>query len=206
MDDFVEFYLKLDIEEVFLSHNLCYLGGCVFQDDEVIPIYLPDKEEINYLVGRRNTILIDAQLSEEPKMKNLRRFTLMHEASHAILHRRYYCYDYDNEQLSLFDTDSLLVCEDIKQASSKAENDNCYSKNERRVLVTAEDWLEYQANVLASLMLMNEVSLSFILEHYDYRKDASNILREFVITQMSTIYSVSHEAARVRLALHDEYF
>lgn len=129
VDDFVEFYLGYDIEEVYLSNDLCYYGRCVFYDEEVIPIYLPDEGKHDYIWDRSETILIDAQLSENPTKENLRRFTLMHEAGHAILHPRYY--QNNGDQLILFETEEFEE-ENRSKASSTAEiiSDYTIGKNE----------------------------------------------------------------------------
>lgn len=200
VDDFIEFYLEYNIEEVHLSKNQCYLGRCVFNDSDVIPIYLPEKDDVTWLTNRSKTILLDARLSEQPNMNHLRRFTLMHEAGHAVQHQKYYS-DTQN-QLALFDVDDYTSENLNKNASSRPENVLTFGEGRR--LVTEEDWLEYQANTFASYMLMNKRSFSKFLENQSYSKSCSRLQRLLIIQEISSVYQVSNDAAAIRLSIHDK--
>ena len=88
IEGLAEFDLGFNVEYAYLSHNGCYAGMMVFNDDQVIRTMkslMPNVEtgqwELEYLTDRANTILIDKQL-DNPRDKGFRRFTLAHECGH----------------------------------------------------------------------------------------------------------------------------
>lgn len=202
VDDFIEFYLGFEIEEVHLSHNNCYFGRCVFSDNEVIPIFRPESNSVYYLHQKANTIFIEANLSLDPTKNNLRRFTLMHESGHAVQHKRYF--NADEDQLSLFDVNDYCSTQVNKKASSNYETISSFGK--KRKLETPQDWLEYQANTFASCMLMNRKSLELYLQEKNYCPDLDGLHRYVFIQEMAETYKVSYDAAEVRLSMMDKYF
>ncbi|MRJ47109.1 hypothetical protein [Fundicoccus ignavus] len=46
VDDFTEFFLELEIEYHYLSHNRCYFGMFVFNDSDNIPVYYPSDNSV----------------------------------------------------------------------------------------------------------------------------------------------------------------
>lgn len=197
VDDFIEFYLGCEIEIVHLSHNQCYFGRYVFNDDEIIPAYFPERNQVYRLDVSSNTILLDAYLTDASERENLRRFTLMHEAGHGVQHQRYY--KVPGDQLSLFSMDDYKIHPAISTSSSILQY------GARRLLETNEDWLEYQANTFASCMLMNRKALEILLRANDYSLQVSQLQRISIIEIISKTFGVSHEAARVRLEKYDDF-
>lgn len=90
VDDFMEYYLDLGVEVYELSHNGIYLGRCIFNDNECVPIYDWQNEKILSLSPKANTILIEKQLYMDESKEALRRFTVAHECAHYILHKAYF--------------------------------------------------------------------------------------------------------------------
>lgn len=180
IDDFTEFYLNCNIESYYLSHNLCYLGMCVFHEDTVVQTFDAENYSIVPITNLKRTILLDKRLYESDK-EMLRRFTLAHECSHLILHEKYYANKrYDNTSYAAF----------------RVENDNGHRK-----LETSEDWLEWQANMLASCILMNKIAVSKFLKDFNLMSLKKNHLyRTYVVQLMAEKFQVSLESARIRLS------
>ncbi|WP_153832191.1 ImmA/IrrE family metallo-endopeptidase [Fundicoccus ignavus] len=128
----------------------------------------------------------------EDRSEYLRRFTLIHECAHSILHRPYFsrC---DN-QLTLFE---LEDANDRSHAPLTAAMTSSYNGKGPRNFQSDHDWIEWQANSLASCLLMNKSSLSNLLEDYDL-EDCSSLQKAVIVNQISDTYEVSYDAARVR--------
>lgn len=194
VDDFTEFFLELEMEYYYLSHNGCYFGMYVFNDSDKIPVYYPSDNTVRTLSNKEGTILLDSYLdgiNNEP----LRRFTLLHECSHALLHRQYY--EKSEDQLSLFDFDELEDGSNIQMHAAFVSRPVQFSSGRRR-LETDHDWIEWQANTLASCLLMNEDAVLNFINQYDF--DVKNKFHKILLEeQISDYFIVSKEAAKIRL-------
>lgn len=190
VDDFTEFFLELEIEYHYLSHNRCYFGMFVFNESDNIPIYNPYDNSVRSLTNVQDTILLDSSLAEDQN-ENLRRFTLIHECSHSLLHRPYFSRSVD--QLTLFEFDELDNKSHAPLPAAMASN----NENGPRILESDHDWIEWQANSLASSLLMNKSSMSILLEEYNL-ENCSNLQKAIIINEVSDTYEVSYDAARVR--------
>lgn len=195
LEDLVEFDLGFPIEYAYLSNNGCYSGRMVFNDSEVIPImknlYTNPKTreyELEYLMGRKDTVLIDKSL-EWSNNHHYLRFTIAHEAGHGILHP---CVYYkDENQVSFFQEDSdyfIAACRpmDLQPTRKKAW--------------TAHDTIEWQANTFASSLLMNKTAVHSFIENLGYKKYLKDpFYQSDLVEKVSEQFDVSKTAAMVRL-------
>lgn len=197
IDEIAEFILGFDIDNVYLSHNHCYLGMMIFNDDTVVRILDCDnlnnlnklrKDNIKYISSNSGTILLDKSLSDEGN-EMLRRFTLAHECGHGVLHKKYFTQD--KNQLALLDqTPRPIACR------YNSINFNISTGNsKKKLLITAEDVFEWQANTFASCVLMNREALTFYLAEAGLVHANIND----IIYGISDHFGVSKAAAEVRL-------
>jgi len=140
---FAASYLKLHIKYTRLSDFERVLGITTYADTDIVlnrycrkeTIYVPEK-----------TILLDERLSppnvwnKYDDMAKQRQFTIAHECAHQILYRR--------------------MPEDERKAFDKK-----YSKRTMTIqeMITVEDWLEWQANALASALIMPKKYIDLLL-------------------------------------------
>src|SRR5699024_2849753 len=72
------------------------------------------------------------------------------------------------------------------------------SQKGRRKLETEHDWIEWQANTLASCLLMNETAMLSFLEQFDVHS-LSSLQTLMLEHKIANHFDVSYEAAKVRL-------
>jgi hypothetical protein len=122
----------INIEHANLSLDGSILGLTAFEDYE-LEVY-DDCDEVYYLCLDGKTVVIDKTLKYNVKQKGRYNFTLMHEGSHQILkmlYPSYYGANAPNEELQFYEPGSEL----------------------NKPIV---DWEEWQANALASALLLPE--------------------------------------------------
>lgn len=154
IDGFLEQYLGLTLDYQYLSNNGLYLGMTVFNDTDRVIVYIPDKNEADYIHADCGTVIIDNQLLE-PRQEHRYRFTLGHECGHWIFHRVYY--GYDPYQMCLFEYDSPFVkCCEI------GHND----MYERTRGWDNARWMEWQADQFAAGILMPATSVRSIFDDF----------------------------------------
>lgn len=118
---------QLSLNWFHLSKNGRVLGLTAYSGFS-IAVYTRDWERTScFLDGR--TILVECSLKDSPEQQGRYHFTVMHEAAHQILHRMF---SSTGDELN-----TRLVC---------------YRGEPQRFPV--RDWTEWQANVLASALLM----------------------------------------------------
>ncbi len=200
IEDFIECYAGLDMDYQDLTSDQSILGMTVFNNC-IIPVYDAENEKAKEIPVDKGTVIIDNSLLEENQSRR-GRFTLSHELSHWFLHKHIYTETY--HQLSLFDDDMEPVKPMIKCRTSDIES----SKKE---LVTDDDWLEWQADYMASALIMPRRSVSkVVLEKFSemgikngvYERgtnfnDDLNI--SALIYELADIFYVSLSAAEIRL-------
>lgn len=121
--------LNLNIDFVRLSLDGSLLGLTSFTELG-IEVYAPDDSEaIYYLDGK--TVLIDSDLRSDVKMEGRCNFTITHEASHQILKMLY-----------------------PKEYGARANRQIHYQKADPPKSRRITDWEEWQANTLASAILL----------------------------------------------------
>lgn len=198
---FSESYTGLEMDYQDLTHNQSILGMMVFNDCH-IPVYDAEKNKAKRIVVNEGTILIDNSLLEDDQIRR-GRFTLSHEVSHWFLHRK--IYRVDKNQISLFD-----IPQEEKQPFIKCRTIDIEC-NGRRELVTDDDWMEWQADHMASAILMPKKAFSDVAKKkfksagikkgfYQMGTDFEQDLWAEVMTcELADLFDVSRAAAKIRL-------
>lgn len=83
IDGLITDYMGFNFEYQYLSNNGVYLGVTVFDDTDTLPIYNPELNRAEFLSVKRDTIIIEGTLAENPVLEHRERFTEGHEASHG---------------------------------------------------------------------------------------------------------------------------
>ena len=137
---FVLIYLGLNV----VRHKLCYekqvLAFTAF-DNDIVRVFDEGTSSIGIVNVSAGTIIIDKPLMERRNIRRLR-FTLMHEGSHWLLHRKAFAKGNPFGGIGAFDTEFL--------AAKTGRTD--YSRS--RIEKSDKDRIERQADFLASAILM----------------------------------------------------
>jgi Zn-dependent peptidase ImmA (M78 family) len=174
-------YLGLDQDFKYLSHNCVYLGMIVFNDTDRVPVYNPVSKRAEYIQANAGTVLIDQSLLEDSQ-ENRYRYTMGHEASHAILHKEYF-----NILSKQTNSHPLIQC--------RADSSRMLSKPKYRW--TDNDWLEWHANSLSSSILMPANMVRQLCT--ELMPKPSSFTAAGLIIKTSMAFKVSIQAARIRL-------
>ncbi len=183
VDRFITRYLGLEQDFQYLSHCGVFLGMTVFNDTDRVPVFNPDRWEAKYIPVKAGTVIIDNILLEE-NQEHRYRFTCGHEAAHSILHAEYFKAQAKKAQLSGNGV-QMVQC----RRSTAQYGKGCRAK-------TDSDWLEWQANQLASAILMPK---SMVIAKV---REAKRIYRNNVNAPMQAVaetFNVSNDAAFYRL-------
>lgn len=116
IDDFMEFYLGLEVEVHFLSHNGMYLGVTVFEDTDFFPIYNLFKNQAEFISIKGGTVIIDELQDRgyEPRT----RFTKAHECGHFIMHKDFF----QGSSICLYSKcESAIIADDLKVIERQAD-------------------------------------------------------------------------------------
>lgn len=201
IEQFAEEHLRIRFDYAELSNNQSILGMMVFQDCHV-PFYDSTNDTINHFEVKAGTALIDKSLLEGTKMQHRARFTAAHECAHWILHRpaKPIQSTADNKQPPA-NTDSRIVC--------RTTNSKSLSDTQQK---TASEWKEWQADNLASALLMPGASVRAFMRNYleNENKKSNPFIDAFgermviakntsMLRQMSAVFNVSVSAAEFRL-------
>lgn len=185
IDLFVESYLGMELDFQYLSNNGIYLGMTIFDETSKLPVYDPEKQQAKYFFVKGNTVLIDRSLIRSRKNEGRYRFTVGHEAAHALLHREYY------RRMKNY----LQEHPDAKSSHLPPCRAGAYLKPEQRNFQTDHDWLEWQADTLASALLMPKSMVS--QEVYDFESyDWSD---RFCVDHLAEVFQVSRAAVKCRV-------
>ncbi len=187
LEEFLECYLHMKPDYQYLSNNGIYLGMTVFNDTDRVIIYCPETDTAEYIHADAHTVIIDRRLIEDPKQEHRYRYTLGHEGGHEIFHAQAFCVNPD--QLSMLEPVQapLIQC---RIDTSKTRRVDPTRWNDR-------DWMEWQANVFSSALLMPSDAVEII---YNSSSQTTRTARNFAaINSMVDIFNVSPEAATYRL-------
>jgi len=188
VDEFLEFYLKVLVEYKRLSLDGKVLGLTAF-DDGLVKVIDESKNEWTALRVRAGTVIVDNSLLEEKQEPRLR-FTLMHEASHWLLHAK-----------------AFSVKSESVFAAKEGKADYSPSRKEK----SDRDRMERQADFLAAALLIPRPSLRIACEEYwatygqapmviergkdDWHNCHAKMFPAFVADR----FCVSKQAAKIRL-------
>jgi Zn-dependent peptidase ImmA (M78 family) len=196
-----ECYAGLEVDYKDLTHNKSILGMIVFNDGYV-PVYDAENNKAEKLAVEEGTILIDSSLLEDDQRRR-GRFTHCHEVAHWFLHRNKYLVD--KNQLNFFDLMPEERITAIKCRTTDIESTG------RKQLVTDDDWMEWQADYLASTLLMPQEPFIKVFQNYiellgleDRYEEMiafinTDIYADGVMKYVAEIFDVSLIAAKIRL-------
>jgi len=201
VEHFSEYYAGLVMDYQDLTHNQSILGMMVFNDC-CIPVYDAENNKAKRISVDEGTILIDNSLLNDDQLRR-GRFTLSHEVAHWLLHRQIYMMDKD--QLSLFD-----YLPEKKQPVIKCRTTDIECTG-RKQLTSDDDWMEWQADYMASALLMpkraftktvreNFKSAGIKEGYYEMGTHPDKDLWAEVLSyELADIFDVSVTAAKIRL-------
>lgn len=186
IDGFAQYYLGLKQDFQYLSHNGIYLGMMVFHNTDKIPVYDPVNRRAEYLSAEARTVIIDNSLLEEGQERRYR-FTMGHESAHAILHSGYYGHAANRTTSSGAECAPMVRC----------RIDYPGHANKRREYWTDNDWMEWQANNLASSLLMTKCMVHKLTDGMNAKSSAFQSAA--CMRAVSNTFNVSLQAAEIRL-------
>jgi len=197
VDKFIEFYLCLDVNYRHLCVGNNILGITAFNDG-IIEVLNDETRHAEKIPVKTGTVIINPTLLAKRNAPRLR-FTMMHEGSHWLLHRRAFAED------NLFGPAGKYENQFI--AAKEGRMDYSRSKKEN----TDIERMERQADFLASAILMNRPALRVAFKDFFKRYDEKprRIHRGASVTDdrlakelpkhMATVFGVSKRAALIRL-------
>ena len=183
--------LNLTITELTLDTDEKVLGALYIEDSGDIACF--DETGVpNTVKARAGTIVINVPLNGKLSMER-KRFTIAHECAHWILHRAY----------------RALAKRRFRIAAQEPPNVVCRgmgAEQTRHELKTDEDWAEWQANTLASALLMPNQSVREYAERYlsfwdldSFPEGGYSRARIEAVDGISSRFMVSTRAAELRL-------
>lgn len=187
IDRFITDYMGFLFEYQYLSNNQLYLGITVFEDTNTLPVYDPELNQAEFISVKKNTIIIEGTLAETPSLIHRERFTEGHEASHGLIHPEYF--QRRSQIASLYDFFGSNYSKPFFPDLSGVDT------NGKRL--QGEAWLEWQANYLASVLLMPKPAIKRLRNLIEPK--GSRLWHLEMIRTMVEVFNVSEEAARVRL-------
>ena len=184
IEQLLEKFLGLKIGFENLSDDGSVLGATVFEDDERFPVYGKNRRRPHYIAVKEGTVLCDSSLKELGS-NNRYRFTLAHEAGHAIWHGAYM-----RAQLSAGKKSSAcLRCKSdaIRPVSDKRGKTN----------MPLSSIVEEQASKSALFLLMPKEAVMKLISPMGLCLSRSDALDRIILT--AATFRVSEAAARERL-------
>lgn len=201
VEHLLECYAGLEIDYKDLSHNQSILGMIVFNDGYV-PVYDEEEQKAERIAVEEGTVLIDNSLLKEEQAAR-GRFTICHEVSHWLLHKD--VYHIDRNQMTLF-----AAMEEEKTTAIRCKKSDIESRG-KKPLITDDDWMEWQADYLASALLMPEepfiramegyVDFMGLDEHFNAKEidPFKGLWAEGLASHMAYTFDVSLTSAKIRI-------
>lgn len=174
IEEFLENHLKLYINYADITDDRSILGLTVFNNGHLKVYDLKNKME-RVIYVKAGTVIIDNSLLESRNFGRYR-FTCGHEGGHWILHRD--MFKYESEKMT------------------EAKTDGHFFK-------TDADWMEWQADYIASCLLMPRKTFTMAAREVlaEAGRKCKDIFeyKNYVLKKMSDIFQVSVQAAYIRL-------
>jgi len=159
IERFVDKYLKMPIEFMYLSHCGVYLGTTVFQTTDHLPVYIPKENCADYAHVEAGTVVIDGSLDREDQEHRLR-FTLGHEGGHGVFHPSYFLNTIGSTDRD--DTGIYVRC----RSDFKVFGDGFGGFNN----MTDAERVEQQANRFSAAVLMPRSAVKILLASKPYNR------------------------------------
>lgn len=196
VEGLVEQYLHSEQEYQYLSNNGLYLGMTVFNDTDKVIVYDSETNRAEYMSVKAGTIIIDNSLLEDGQEHRFR-FTIGHEVGHVLLHGPYFGYNPD--QIGLFDKET----NNIQEPFIRCRKNIIFQRGSRPIFQTDNDWMEWQANAIASAILMPRHAVLKLADNcrsnppFSFGTALSRC--EQMALSMTEVFNVSSDAALYRM-------
>ena len=196
-DSFIEYYLNLTLYYYRICHNRRVQGMTAFNAGVVEVIDELDKSPFELAVDK-GVVIIEPLLLEKRNLHRLR-FTMMHEGSHWLLHRKAFALENPFGPAGIYANQFL--------SAKEGRGDFLRNQKERNDI----ECLEYQADYLSSALLMPRPALRSAFEDFFsfYNENPRRIIREKSLIDdvfavqlpkyISEIFNVSKNSALIRL-------
>jgi len=197
VDAFLEFYLNLTVDFRRISYTKKVLGLTAFNEGTV-EIMDDDTGCVVKLPVETGTVIVDSSLNVK-RNEQRRRFTMTHEGCHWLIHRKAFAVDNPMGPAGIYENQFL--------AAKEGRVDYSRNKSER----TEIEWMERQADFLASAILMPKPALRMAFKDYFkfYGEKPRRIVRgaspmddcyaKQLPEYIANIFNVSKRAALIRL-------
>lgn len=180
---FLEKYLGLTLDFQYLSHDGSYLGMTVFNNTNLIPVFIPEENRAEYFTASEGTVIIDVRLTADNQL-NRYRYTCGHEGGHWVLHKAFY--HYNPNQLTFFELNTPYVqCREISHSEFSTDT-RTWDDNR---------WMEWQADKFSSSFLMPKSAVLKVVNDNPLIQDSDSSL----IRLVSETFQTSASAACYRL-------
>lgn len=171
------------VEDTPLSDDLIYFGTIVFDDGNIVDGH----GKITIRNAKRGTVYLDPRVSYERSV-GTKRTTLAHECFHWYRHQPYHAL------MRMIGADDNLGRAIQCQIVENSSNTDKWK---------AVDWMEWQARGIAPRILMPAKTVKpladQLFKQYGGAENAGVSDYEQVINELSEIYDVSRQAAKIRL-------
>ena len=197
VDSFLEFYLNLTVDFRRICYNKQVLGMTAFNEGTV-DILDDETGQVIELPVAAGTVIIDSSL-EIKRNERRRRFTMTHEGSHWLIHRKAFAEDNPFGPAGIYENQFL--------AAKEGRIDYSRSKKERNDI----EIMERQADFLASAILMPKHALREAFKNFFkyYNEKPRRLIRgtsplddcyaQQLPEYISGVFNVSKRAALIRL-------
>ena len=200
IEEILENQFGLIMEYKTLSEKENDILGLITFSPGLLKVYDRDASQYSTINVAANTVIIDDRLLEAPYSEPRYRFTCAHEGAHWFLHKHLFAYD--SNQGSLFDIESVQS-KTIKCLGRNIEKKWYFSNR-----MSDEDRLEWQADYLASALLMpekafrkyfGEIASEYKLSAHSINSKLPNNIVASIIEILATKFQVSKQATRIRM-------
>jgi len=197
VDKFIEYYLHLTVDYRRLCLDRKVLGITAFNDGTV-DVMCEDTGLPQKIFVKTGTVILDPALLIKRNIPRLR-FTMLHEGSHWLLHRKAFAEDNPLGPAGIYENQFI--------AAKEGRVDYSRSNNER----TDIERMERQADFLASAIIMNRPALRVAFKDFFtfYCEKPHRIIRgisaiddcyaQQLPEYVAKIFGVSKRAALIRL-------
>jgi len=197
VDSFIEYYLHLSVDYRRICLNRNVLGITAFNDG-VVDVMCEETGQTEKIHVTTGTIILDPSLSIKRNVPRLR-FTMVHEGSHWLLHRKAFAVDNPFGPAGIYENQFI--------AAKEGRIDYSRSNKER----TDVERMERQADFLASAILMNRPALRIAFKDFFafYNEKPRRIIRgaspiddcyaKQLPEYIAKVFGVSKRAALIRL-------
>ena len=196
-DKFLEYYLRLSVNYRRICLNRKVMGVTTFNEG-MVEVVNEDTGEIENLPTNAGTVIIDPSLLIKRNLPRLR-FTMLHEGSHWLLHKKAFAEDNPFGPAGKYENQFIAAKEGhIDYSRSRKEN-------------TDIERMERQADFLASAILMNRPALRIafkeVFNMYNEKpriiirgaSELDDCLAKIMPEYVAKKFGVSKRAALIRL-------